>query len=51
MIPEPMFGWIKAVLGFRRFSMRGLPAVTAEWNLVCLAQYLKRLQRLGWAPA
>jgi len=51
VIPEPVFGWIKEVLGFRRFSVRGLPAVTGEWHLVCLAQNLKRLHRLGWAPA
>jgi transposase len=51
VIPEPVFGWIKKVLGFRRFSVRGLTAVTGEWHLVCLAQNLKRLHRLGWAPA
>jgi IS5 family transposase len=51
VIPEPVFGWIKEVLGFRRFRVRGLTAVTGEWHLVCLAQNLKRLQRLGWVPA
>ena len=51
VIPEPVFGWIKEILGFRRFSVRGLTAVTGEWHLVCLAQNLKRLHRLGWAPA
>lgn len=50
MIPEPVFGWIKQVMGFRRFSVRGLQAVTGEWNLVCLALNLKRMQRLGWTP-
>ena len=34
---EPPFGWIKAVLGFKSFSLRGLEKATAEWNLVCLA--------------
>ena len=48
MTGEPQ---LKEVLGFRRFSVRGLPAVTGEWHLVCLAQNLKRLHRLGWAPA
>ena len=43
VIPEPVFGWIKHVLGFRRFSLRGLHKVRAEWNLVCLAVNLKRL--------
>jgi hypothetical protein len=32
---------------FRRFSLRGLPNVSLEWNLVCLAYNLKRLHRLG----
>ena len=43
---EPVFGIIKEVLGFRRFSFRGLEAVTGEWNLVCLAFNLKRLYAL-----
>ena len=30
-IPEPVFGWIKQVLGFRSFSLRGITAVSAEW--------------------
>ena len=34
---EPVFGVIKDVLGFRRFSLRGLTKVTLEWELVCLA--------------
>ena len=34
---RPVFGWIKHVLGFRRFSLRGLAQVTGEWSLVCLA--------------
>ena len=40
---EPVFGLIKAVIGFRRFSLRGLAKVTGEWLLVCLAYNLKRL--------
>jgi len=50
VIPEPVFGWVKQAMGFRRFSVRGLKAVTGEWNLVCLALNLRRMQRLGWAP-
>ena len=45
-IVEPAFGWVKNVLGFRSFSMRGLRKVAAEWNLVCLALNLRRLQTL-----
>lgn len=48
-IVEPVFGWIKAVLGFRRFSLRGLIKVRGEWSLVCLATNLKRLHRLRTA--
>jgi len=45
-IVEPVLGWIKAVLGFRRFSMRGVVKARGEWNVVCLATNLKRLHRL-----
>jgi transposase len=44
---EPVFGIIKAVLGFRQFLLRGMRKVSGEWNLVCLAYNLKRLHRLG----
>jgi transposase len=44
---EPVFGIIKAVLGFRQFLLRGMSKVSGEWNLVCLAYNLKRLHRLG----
>ena len=40
---EPVFGWIKQVLGFRSFSLRGLDKVQDEWALVCLALNLKRM--------
>ena len=49
-IPEPVFGWIKQVLGFRSFSLRGMSAVSAEWRLMCTAMNLKRMHRLGWMP-
>jgi transposase/IS5 family transposase len=42
-IVEPVFGWIKRVLGFRQFSFRGLARNTAEWHLVCLAMNLRRM--------
>ena len=44
---EPVFGIIKAVLGFRQFRLRGRTKVSLEWTLVCLADNLKRLHRLG----
>jgi transposase len=43
---EPVFGIIKAVLGFTRFSLRGLDQVTGEWDLVALAYNCKRLHKL-----
>ena len=43
---EPVIGLIKEVLGFRQFSLRGLPAAAGEWCLVCLAFNLKRLHIL-----
>lgn len=43
---EPVFGVVKAVLGFRRFSLRGLAKVKGEWSLVALAYNCKRLAKL-----
>ena len=43
---EPVFGIIKAVLGFTGFSLRGLGKVTGEWDLVALAYNCKRLHKL-----
>jgi transposase len=45
-IAEPPNGWIKSVLGFRQFSLRGLHQVQAEWKLVCLALNLRRMSAL-----
>jgi len=43
---EPVVGIIKKVLGFEQFLLRGLPKVSLEWNLVCVAYNLKRLHKL-----
>jgi transposase len=48
-IVEPVFGWIKAVLGFRRFSLRGEAKARGEWNVVCLAVNLKHFHRISMA--
>jgi transposase len=48
-IVEPVIGWIKEVLGFRRFSLRGLAKARGEWTVVCLAVNLKRLHRIQMA--
>ena len=46
---EPVIGIIKAVLGFRQFSLLGLDAADGEWALVCLAFNLKRMHTLALA--
>jgi transposase len=48
-IAEPPNGWIKNVLGFRQFSLRGLHRVKAEWKLVCLALNLRRMASMQGA--
>ena len=45
-LSEAPNGWIKEVMGFRRFSFRGLTKVRGEWNLVCLALNIKRMRGL-----
>jgi transposase len=47
--PEPVFGIIKSVLGFRQFLLRGLDNVRGEWNLVTMAYNVKRLFALAAA--
>ena len=44
-IVEPVFGNIKEVLRFRRFSMRGHPKVRGEFLLMCAAYDLLKLFR------
>ena len=43
---EPVFGIIKAALGFTGFSLRGLDKVAGEWDLVALSYNCKRLHKL-----
>ena len=43
---EPVFGMIKSVLGFRRFSLRGLEKVKTEWQLVAVAFNCRRIAGL-----
>jgi transposase len=45
--PEPVFGIIKSVLGFRQFSLRGRDNVQGEWSLVAMAWNLKRMFALS----
>jgi transposase len=44
-IVEPVFGQIKEARGIRRFRLRGLKRVTAEWKLICATHNLLKLFR------
>jgi transposase len=49
-IVEPVFGQIKEVRGFRRFSLRGVQNVAAEWSFICLTHNLLKLFRAQRSP-
>ena len=50
-IVEPVFGQIKECRGFRRFLLRGLSQVQAEWQMICTTHNLLKLFHSGWQPA
>ena len=41
--PEPVFGIIKSVMGFRQFLLRRMDKVRGEWSLVTIAWNIKRM--------
>jgi transposase len=45
--PEPVFGIIKSVMGFRQFLLRGLACVRGEWSLVTMSWNIKRMHALS----
>ena len=45
--PEPVFGIIKSVIGFRQFLLRGLDRVRGEWSLVTMAWNIERMYALS----
>jgi len=49
-VVEPVFGQIKEERGFRRFLLRGLAKVQAEWAMICTTHNLLKLFRSGWSP-
>jgi transposase len=51
VIVEPVFGQIKEARGFRRFLLRGLHKIRAEWRLVCLTHNLLKLWHHKCAPS
>lgn len=42
---EPVFGWVKEGMGFRRWAFRGRDKVKTQWLLLCMAMNLLRLQK------
>jgi len=47
-VVEPVFGQIKEARGFRKFLLRGLEKVQAEWKLICATHNLLKLFQSGW---
>ena len=42
-IVEHVFGIVKMIDGFRRFTVRGLEKAEAQWALICTAVNLRKL--------
>jgi len=49
-IIEPVFGWIKEAWQFRRWTVRGLEKVRAQWNMICAVSNLRVIYR-AWLGA
>jgi hypothetical protein len=47
--PEPVFGIIKSVMGFRQFLLRGFEPAKGEWNLVTMSWNIRRMFALSSA--
>jgi hypothetical protein len=47
-IVEPIFAYIKRILSFRRWTIRGLDNVQAQWSLLCTAVNLRKMYT-AWA--
>ncbi len=45
-IVEPLLGRIKNVLGFTRFSVRGIESVKTQWSFICAAHNIKTMYAL-----
>jgi len=50
-IVEPVFGQIKSARGIRKFLLRGLAQVSAEWQLICVTHNLLKIWRSVCAAA
>ena len=47
---EPVFGITKEQKHFRRFLLRGIEKVEAEWSFACATFNLWRMSRRGYKP-
>lgn len=45
---EPVFGWAKEAMGFRRWTFKGIEKVRTQWLTLCTAMNLLRLHK-HWA--
>ena len=45
---EPIFGFIKEIDGFRRFTMKGKEKAKTQWSMICTTINLKKMHNL-WA--
>ncbi|HUU27064.1 MAG TPA: IS1182 family transposase [archaeon] len=44
-IVEPVFGWVKGLNKFLRWTFRGKESVNAQWQLICTVINLKKLHK------
>jgi len=45
---EPIFGLIKEINGFRRFTVKGLENAKSQWSMLCTSVNLQKMHKL-WA--
>jgi len=45
---EPVFGWAKEAMDFRRWTFRGLEKVQTQWSVLCTAMNLRKLYK-SWS--
>ncbi|MCL4217055.1 MAG: transposase [Candidatus Hydrogenedentes bacterium] len=50
-VVEPVFGWVKNVLGFRRTGLHGRDSVRSEWFLGCSTLNSRRMAAKATAIA
>ncbi len=46
-IIEHLFGIVKTIDGFRRFTVRGLEKAKSQWSLICMAINLRKLNAMA----